>query len=421
MEKYDILIVGASFAGLTCAHHIDKKYAVLVIDQKTRLDAAIESTGLITTATKNMLEKFVNIEKWIPNAITTIGVVSPDYNKYFFSHTKDPWIYSTDTPNLVKEMSVNLPKNVAFSLSTGLISYTIDTKREYPVEAEIIENGIKRIVHAKCIVGADGSISKVATLNENLGKNTKFLIGFEKVFYGDIFLGDHPEATVYHFWFGEFSLGYGGWLSPTSINGRKAFRIGIAKLEKDKKDLKILDEFIELLTEKKIIAIEPDTKCVVAFGHPIPIGGVVKKFHADNALLIGDAGGFCGAFAADGIKGSVVSGKIAAELIGKYLEGDSEALSRLHKRIEEETKLMTYYTKQVLYRFIWDQMKSDAAFHAMYNVIAREKDHFLDQFCDSKDRSKGLLHVVLHIRNIPLLIKYGLYIIRDMLFKRRTK
>lgn len=421
MEQYDILIVGASFAGLTCAHHIDKKYSVLVIDQKTRLDAAIESTGLITTATKNMLEKFIDVKKWIPNAITTIGVVSPDYNKYFFSHTTEPWIYSTDTPNLVKEMSTNLPSHVVFSLSTGLITYTIDSSKEYPVEAEIIKDGVKRVVYAKCIVGADGSISKVASLNNDLGKNTKFLIGFEKVFYGDIFLGEHPEASVYHFWFGEYSLGYGGWLSPTIINGKKAFRVGIAKLEKDKKDLKILDNFIALLQEKGIIKIKPDTKCLVAFGHPIPIGGVVKNFTSDHAILIGDAGGFCGAFAADGIKGSIVSGKIAAQLIGEYLAGDKTALQMLHKKIEQETKLMTYYKKQVLYRFIWDQMKSDAAFHAMYDVIEREKDHFLDQFCDSKDRSKGLLHVVLHVRNIPLLIKYGLYILRDMLFRRNVR
>jgi flavin-dependent dehydrogenase len=266
------------------------------------------------------------------------------------------------------------------------------------------------------LVGADGSHSTVAKLNSNLSQNKRFLAGHEKVFFGDILFGDHPDSTIYHFWFGEFSLGYGGWLSPTIIEGKKAFRLGLAKLEKDVKDIKKIDEFIRILQEKKIIRIDGDpSKPIVAFGHLIPLGGVLPKVYDKHTLLIGDAAGFCGAFAADGIKGAIVSGKVAGELIPKYLAGDINAFSQYHTKIEEYNNLITYYKKQVFYRWLWDQMKSDRTFHAMFDVIARQKDSFLYQFCDSKDKRKSLVRIVLKVRNIPALMKYGWYVMMDML------
>jgi flavin-dependent dehydrogenase len=417
METVDILIIGASFAGVTLGHHLPANLKTIIFDRKTRLDTAIESTGLITQHTKDLLQSFIpELDRYIPNRITTIGVVSPDYNKYFFSHTNDPWIYSTDTPQLVKHMSEKLPAQVELRLGTGLLSYEIREGEEHPVVVTYLQNGEKKQIAAKLLVGADGSHSTVAKLNSNLSKNTRFLAGHEKVFYGDILFGDHPDSTIYHFWFGEFSLGYGGWLSPTIIEGKKAFRLGLAKLEKDVKDIKKIDEFIRILQEKKIIRIDGDPgKPVVAFGHLIPLGGILKNVFDKHTLLIGDAAGFCGAFAADGIKGAIVSGKVAGELIPKYLAGDLSAFSQYHAKIEGYNNLISYYKKQVLYRWLWDQMKSDRTFRAMFDVIAKQKDSFLYQFCDSKDKRKSLVRIVLKVKNIPLLMKYGWYVIIDML------
>jgi len=75
------------------------------------------------------------------------------------------------------------------------------------------------------------------------------------------------------------------------------------------------------------------------------------------------------------------------------------------------------YKKQLFYRFIWNRMKSNRTFRAMFDLVARDKEDFLHQFCDSKDRHKSLMSVVLKIKNIPLLIKYGCFILLD-LFKK---
>lgn len=416
MESIDILIVGASFSGLTLAHHLPPNLKTVVLDRKTLLNTAIESTGLITVETRKLLETFCDPASYIPNAITTIGVVAPEYADTFFSHTETPWIFSTDTPELVKHVSERLPRQSELRLGAGLLSYEIRPDEAHPVIATYLQNGEKKQIAARFIVGADGSHSTVAKLNPRLSKNKRFLAGFEKVFYGDILLGDHPEATIYHVWFGEFSLGYGGWLSPTVINGRNAFRLGLAKLEKDIKDIKKLDEFIRILQDKKIIRIEGDpTKPVVGFGHLIPIGGVLKTLSDEHCALVGDAAGFCGAFAADGIKGAIVSGMALGDLLPRHLDGDTTALNAYKRNVQAHNGLMTYYRKQVLYRWLWDRMATNRTFRALFDLIKREKETFLYQFCDSKDKHKSLVSVILKARNIPGLMRYGLSVLGDMI------
>lgn len=415
--KYDIVIIGASFSGLALAHQLPKDCKILVLDRKSKLDAAIESTGLVTQITHDMLADLVDVDKFIPNRITTIGVVSPDYDKHFFSHTKTPWIYTTDTPKLVENMAKTVPSNVTVKTNCHFKTYEVEDG-DHPVKVSYSENKKDEVAEARFIVGADGSHSQVAKANEKLSKNQKFLAGLEKVYYGNIHLGDHPKSTIYHFWFGEFSLGYGGWISPTIINGRHAFRVGLAKLEKDIKELKLLDDFIKILLDKGIVTIDEE-KTIHSFGSLIPINGVLKNVYDDHSMLVGDAAGFCGAFAADGIKGALVSAKAAAELLPRHLDGEKNVFKNYKPRIQEHRKLLTYYKKQLFYRWVWDQMKRDRTFHAMYDIIEREKEGFLNQFCDNMNKAQSLAGTVMKVRNLPKLVKYSTYILMDMVLPKK--
>jgi len=416
MHQTDIIIIGASFSGLTLAHHLPDSIQSVVLDRKTRLNDGVESTGLITTATHNELKAFTDVERFEPNDITNICVVAPDYKKHFFSSTAQPWMYTTDTPELLKHMAETAPSHIDIRLGSGLVSYTIEDQGEYPVYVTYLQNGEKKEMRAKFLVGADGSRSTVARLHPRLSENTKFLVGHEKVFYGDIHLGDEPEKSVYHFWFGEFSLGYGGWLSPTIIDGRKAFRVGLAKLKgQDGKGIREVNWFIEILQEKNIITIDPERKeSVYGFGHLIPIGGVLDRVTDRHVMLLGDAAGFCGAFAADGIKGAVLSGKAAADMIPEYLGGKTSILQEYRQRIERCDGMMSYYKRQVWYRRVWEMMKSDKTFDALYGIVARQKETFLSQYCDNKDRGKSLSRVVLRPKNTLLLIRFAFNLFLDI-------
>lgn len=410
-DRYDVVIVGAGFSGLTLAHHLPENFKILILERKSDAGAAVESTGLITTKTKELLS-FVKVDNFITNKITTIGVVSPDYERYFFSKMETPWIYSTDTPRLVKEMAQTLKENSRVKYGCNFKKFSISRAEQYTVQIDFCEKGEEKRVFSRFIVGADGARSAVASSDSFLSHNRRFLVGLERVFFGRIEFGPEPIATVYHFWFGDFSLGYGGWLSPTIINGRQAFRVGLAKLENNAKDLSKLDEFIKILKEKGIVKFDEE-KPVLSFGNYIPIGGPLKNFCGERVLLLGDAAGLCGAFAADGIKGAVISGKVGATIIQRYLSGDTGALRQFYKQIQSISGLMTYYKKQMVYRFIWNRMKRNRTFQVMFDIIATQKERFLHQFCDSKDRNRSLLAIALQPRQLLRAALYSLYIIID--------
>ncbi len=412
---FDVIIVGASFSGLTLAHHLPNTLRVLIVDAKPTAGATVESTGLITVKTREEFRSFFPIDDYITNPINSICVVAPNFSDYFISRTLEPWIYQTDTKGLVRRLADSLPVNVTLRTSTVFVGVN-DPEQ---VTSVLLQNtkGEKELVSTRFLVGADGGRSKVASVVSGLDQNTKFLFGYEQVFFGDVHLGPQPAETIYHYWFGEFSLGYGGWLSPTIVNGRNAFRIGLAKLMKDRGDAKqLMDKFLKTLLDRGVITIDGDTaKPDYVFGSMIPIGGSLKRIFNKNVLLIGDAAGFCGAFAADGIKGSVVSAKEAAKLIPRYLVGELGVLNGLRIEMERHGGLLGYYKRQKRYRMIWDLMKRNRTFTAMYRIIESEKDSFLDQFCDSKDKHTSLSWVVLKWRHLPVLMRYALYIVLDFL------
>ena len=77
--------------------------------------------------------------------------------------------------------------------------------------------------------------------------------------------------------------------------------------------------------------------------------------------------------------------------------------------------LLDYYKKQLRYRLIWDLMKKNRTFRAMYKVIEAEKERFLEQFCDSKDKRRSLAWTVLKLKHVPKLTVYSWFILMDLL------
>lgn len=393
---YDILIVGASFAGLTLAHHLPRNFKILVVDNKAEIGLPTKSTGLITQATKDMIGEFFPVDQFITNEMNSLCVVSPNYKDHFVSSVKDPWIYTTDTDNMIKELANQLPDNVEVQTNRTFLGYD-----NYPLKVNFREGDD---VHARFIVGADGGNSSVARANPNLGQNKKFLIGVEKIVPGKVLLRENAEKAVYHYWFGDFALGYGGWIALTKVEGTPALRIGFALYPNELSKRVTVDRFISLLQSKGHIEIHG--KEIMSFANYIPIGGPLKKYYDHHSLLIGDAAGYCGSFAADGIKGAVLSAKKAARAIPRYFTGDKGALASIRKEMPAK-----YYNKQKMYRKLWDLIKTRKGFQFLYKLVERERGAFLKTYCDSKDKQKSLLKSIIKIKNIPIIIAIGLTIL----------
>lgn len=410
--SYDVIIIGASFSGLTLARHLPSSLRVLIVDSKPSIGSTVESTGLITVETRKLFASFFDIDRYITNPIRTISVIAPDFSSYFESSSKDSWIYQTDTRGLMAALGSNLPANVEVMTSWMFRGMEVSKGSS---EAILVSGGQEKRFGYRVLVGADGGRSTVARSIPALDAHRRFLYAHERVYFGDVLFGSRPEETIYHYWFGVFSLGYGGWLSPTMIDGKPAFRIGLAKLAESRGEASVLtDQFVEKLVDIGHIRLS-ETQSSYRFAGMIPIDGAMRRIASDNVLLIGDAAGYCGAFAADGIKGSLVSGIEGAKCIVEYLGGDHDALLRLPDRINAYGGLIDYYRRQVRYRMLWDLMKSNRSFFALFDIIKREKEAFLDKFCDSKDRQTSLIRIVLKPRHFVRCLKYGCSVLLDFI------
>jgi flavin-dependent dehydrogenase len=407
MSTYDVVIIGASFSGLALVRHLPKTLSVLIVESKPAIGSIVESTGLMTVETRKLFESFFAVDRYITNPIKTIVVISPNFQDYFESSSCEPWIYQTDTRVLVSALGSDLPSNV-----TVMSGWTYVGMEGH--EVFLVSGGEKQTVTCRVLVGADGGRSAVARSIRGLGLHTRFLYAHERVYFGDVLLGTNPAETIFHYWFGTFSLGYGGWLSPTVIDGKPALRIGLAKLAKARGEASSLtDQFVEKLVSLGHVRIN-DSKTSYRFAGMIPIDGVQPRTSVGHVLLIGDSAGYCGAFAADGIKGALISAIEGAKCIEEYLKGDTDALSRLSSRMNKYGGLIDYYARQVRYRLLWDFMKSDRSFYALFNLVKREKEAFLDKFCDSKDRQKSLIRIVVRPRHFLYCIRYGLSVLGDL-------
>ena len=71
MEKFDVVIVGASFGGLTLAHYLPQHFKVLIIDKKRQPDSVDEPTGLTPQVTRERFAVFIDVYAYIAQSVLT--------------------------------------------------------------------------------------------------------------------------------------------------------------------------------------------------------------------------------------------------------------------------------------------------------------------------------------------------------------
>lgn len=405
---YDIIIVGASFSGLMMAGQLDKNLKILVLERKESIYSTMETTGLITNRTKAYFEKYIgNIDDSLLHNISSIGVVAPNFEDFFLSTMQEPWIYTTNPNELMKIVASKFGENIT-------IKYNCEFKDSEMGENEWIVKTSQGTERCRLLIGADGALSQVAIKSKVVSTNQKMLIGFEKLFPGKILKGRGHGEDIYHFWFGEMALGYGGWMSPDFVDGEDFVRIGFAIHKENAFEQKKMELFIEKLIENNWIEIDKSREDY--FADLIPAGGVVDKVYDKKCLLIGDAAGICGPFAADGIQGAIVSGYVAAQCSNIYFKNNNESIfDEFLNRIEEESGLISYYKKQIRYRFLWERFKSNKSFDLLYRICEKKKKVFLENYCKSKDHKKSLTKSLFVPSNSINLVKLGFSLINDQI------
>ncbi len=162
----DLVIVGASFAGLICARTAAQRgLKTVVIEAKAEPGARIHTTGILV---KEAAEE-VDTPPQFSRAIHGVRLYAPSL-KFIDLATPEYYFLTTDT--------------------AGLMRWLADEARHAGAEilcGRKLEQAIRQDGHihlpqfellTRFLVGADGARSTVAKLF-NLGRNTKFLTGLE--------------------------------------------------------------------------------------------------------------------------------------------------------------------------------------------------------------------------------------------------
>lgn len=289
----DLVIVGASFAGLVCARAAALwGLSVTVIEAKSDPGARIHTTGILV---KEAAEE-VDIPAQFCRTIHAVRLYAPNLKSIDLA-AQGYYFLTTDT--------------------AGLIRWLADEARQAGAEilcgrkveaATRIDGGILLPhfdIQARYLVGADGARSTVARLFD-LGQNRKFLTGLEIEYH------DLPQAgpdLLHCFLDTRLARGYLAWVAPAP----GFFQVGLAVSQPAKADLKAFLSHTEPLFGFSGASVKERRSGL------IPCGGPVSPCAAPNVMLIGDAAGHVSPLTGGGIRLAFRFGRRAGQLIADHL------------------------------------------------------------------------------------------------------
>jgi geranylgeranyl reductase family protein len=119
-----------------------------------------------------------------------------------------------------------------------------------------------------------------------------------------------------------------GWVIPL---GDGTVNVGVAVLStyrdvRGVNALKLLHSFADRIADRW--DIRPDRMLKAPTRFRVPLGGSVAPRQGPTFLVAGDAGGMANPFNGDGVEAALMSGRLAAAVLGEALTGNSAALQR---------------------------------------------------------------------------------------------
>lgn len=302
MEKYDVIIVGAGPAGLSCAKQLgNSKLKVLLAEKNSVIGPKVCAGGLTGKSIKTL-----NLpDELIEFTYNKIHLFNK--NNSFYIEDDSNFAYTIDRKVLGQWQLKQLNK---FS--------NIEVKTDYRVseitKEYVVINGEK--IGYKHLVGADGSSSLVRRYlkltTEKIGVAIQYIIPTTKYKDFEIYFDSNLFSAWYAWIFPHknyVSIGCGG--DPKTISSKQLRKNFSTWLEKHDIDV----------SQGKYEAF--------------PINGDFKAYRFEgNIYLAGDAGGFASRLTGEGIYQALVSGGEIGKIIldQNYHSKKIDALIKLQNR-----------------------------------------------------------------------------------------
>jgi len=291
----DLVIVGASFAGLSCAIQAAQAgLKVVVLEKNPKAGHHPGTTGLLVQEAAD----FYKIPTHLTKKISTVRLYD-QHLKSFSLHTPDYFFLATHTSGILEWLAWHARElGVVINFNCRFRDYTEQADGIYLPDFDL---------HTSFLVGADGARSTVAK-KSGLGQNKKFLLGIE---YDYPLPANFAEEELHCFLSHLHAPGYLGW----AVGGINRLQVGLAVHHPSHKPNG--EGFLDFI--RPVLNLQPDQK-IGAHGGLIPVGGCVEPFYRQRILLIGDAAGLVSPLTAGGIRLSFELGQKSGRLIADYLQ-----------------------------------------------------------------------------------------------------
>lgn len=292
MTAWDVVVVGAGFAGLACAKRAaERGLSVLVKEQQPSPGRHIHTTGILVKeaqsewpAPPHLVRKLSRVRLYAPS------------HRHMDLHCDGYYFLATDTAQLLRHL-------VDETRRTGVeVRFGSGFANAAPVNGTLVlDDGD---VSCCFLVGADGVHSKVAR-TMGLDRNVRLLKGVEWE-YEPINRAGH---CLHCFVDRDLAPDYIGWVVP----GVGMTQVGLAVNSCRKADIAGFIDRVDVhfgLRGRRVLAKR---------GGMIPVNGLLRRIHDDRVLLVGDAAGMVSPLTAGGIHNSYRFGRLAGDAIADYL------------------------------------------------------------------------------------------------------
>ena len=295
-DLHDLVVVGAGFAGLACAKRAaERGLSVLVIDRQPFPGRYVHTTGILVkeaqaewAAPGSMVRRLRRVRVYAPS-LRWVELGSDGY--YFLA---------TDTAKLMGFLVGETRRaGVEIRFGSEFVGVTANA-------GHLVLDG--HGVAGRFLVGADGVHSKVAHAT-GLDRNTRLLKGVEWEYETN----DRTDDCLHCFVDPRRAPGYIGWVFP----GVGVTQVGLAVNQGNRADIGAFVDHIDArfgLRGRRLL----DKR-----GGMIPINGLLRRFHGDRVLLIGDAAGMVSPLTAGGIHRGYLFGRLAGDAIADFLHGNA--------------------------------------------------------------------------------------------------
>lgn len=302
----DLVVVGASFAGMACARAAALAgLKVTVLEKKVSAGEKLHTTGLIVKDAVDTVPWLAQIPAALVRRIEGVRLYAPNL-RHVDLHAPGYYFLATDGPRVLDWMTDSLR---AAGVDVRLQTLFTTAQRRSGIWEVPLASGETLV--ARYLVGADGPHSRVARAL-GLSANEAFLFGVEHEYRQ----ARMAENLLHCFIDRTLAPGYIGW----AFSGVGTAQLGLARRLRAPGE-GAATAALRALLGKVNGHVAPEGAPLAVRAGMIPCGGLLRHVSLPGAMLVGDAAGMVSPVTAGGIHTALHHGGRVGECVAAHLNG----------------------------------------------------------------------------------------------------